>query len=133
MNFTLNPWSPDFWQQIVRLPLSGEVDQHIAPSFFSTNINVRGLGEPKLEQQIFTEVATYGKQLGELTDVVLSLAEAVNLTDCKSLQELKAIARGVEMKKQEYRESAQQRAVRAPQELADSDPDGLWRLISSYR
>ena len=133
MNSILDPWSADFWQQVVRLPWSGEVDQHIAPSLFSTSINVRGLGEPKLEQQIFTEVATYGKQLGELTDVVLSLAEAANLADCHALKELKAIARDVDKKKQEYRESAQQRAERALQELADSDPEGLSRLLSSYQ
>ena len=132
-NSMLNPWSTEFWQQFLNNPVNGEVDQEILPSWFSTNITVKGQGEPELEQKIVTDVATYGKQLGELTEVVLALAESTNLTGCKALQELRSIAEQVELTKQAHRKTVQQRAERALQELAESDPEGLSRLIASFQ
>jgi len=132
-NYMLNPWSTEFWQQFLNHPVSGEVDQEILPSWFSTNITVTGLGEPELEQKIVTQVATYGKQLGELTEVVLALAEASHLTGNEALQELRSIAEQIEQTKQAHRMSVQQRAERALQDLAESDPEGLSRLIASFQ
>lgn len=92
-----------------------------------------GLGDPELEWQIVTEVATYGKQIGELNDVVLALAESVNLADNQALNELRTIAEQIELTKQAHRESTQQRAEHALKELAESDPEGLSRLIVSFQ
>ena len=132
-NYMMYPWSTEFWQQFLSNPVNGVVDQEILPSWFSTNIKVTGLGDPELERQIVTEVATYGKQIGELTDVVLALAESANLTDNRALNELRTIAQQIELTKQVHRESAQQRAEHALQELAASDPEGLSRLIASFQ
>ncbi len=135
-HYLLNPWSTEFWQPFLSNPVKGEVDQDILPSWFSTYITVTGQGEPELEQKIVTEVATYGKQIGELTDVVLALAESANFTDSKAqeaVRELRSIEKKVELKKKAYRSTVQQRAERALQELAKSDPDGLAQLIDSFQ
>ncbi|MGQ7848050.1 hypothetical protein ACUNV4_26375 [Granulosicoccus sp. 3-233] len=132
-NYMLFPWSTEFWQLFLNNPMHGEVDQEILPSWFSTNIIVTGLGEPELEQRIVTEVATYGKQLGELTDVVLALAQTIKLTDSEALQELQTIAEQVESTKRAHRKSVQQRAELALKELAEADPEGLLRLMEAYQ
>lgn len=126
------PWTPRFWQQLVNLPLSGAVDQTISPNWFPTTITVTGLGEPALEQRIISEVATYGKQLGELTEVVLALAESVELKHCDALQELQQIVTRIDDKKKEHESLVHKRAQLALQKLAESDPDEFSRLIATY-
>jgi hypothetical protein len=67
------PWLWMFAPQ-VHFPWSGSVAQHIAPDthwFFS---GIRpGAGDARIEEQAFA-VASYGKQLGLITDVLLELA-----------------------------------------------------------
>lgn len=92
MSSAFEPWSSQFWRPFVQLPLSGAVDQSISPNWFPTNITVKGLGEQAFEQHIVSEVATYGKQLGELTDVVLALVESIEIEDCDAVLEFQVIA-----------------------------------------
>lgn len=61
-----------FWMPHLDFPLSGDVQQgwnllfrHISPQ----------AGRGLLEQKIFTETASYGTQLGLLTDVLMQLVE----------------------------------------------------------
>jgi hypothetical protein len=67
------PWLWMFAPQ-VHFPWSGSVAQHIAPDthwFFS---GIRpGAGDARIEEQAFA-VASYGKQLGLITEVLLELA-----------------------------------------------------------
>lgn len=69
------PWLWMFAPQ-VHLPWSGSVAQQIAPDthwFFS---GIRpDAGDARIEEQAFG-VASYGKQLGLITDVLLALAQA---------------------------------------------------------
>lgn len=69
---------PDF-----RLPLSGNVAQTINPwtVFFNptgsqlglVNINLGTSSNPAVEEQILSDVASYGKQLGRIEDVLMVL------------------------------------------------------------
>ena len=52
----------------LRFPLSGEVDQDLSTTFF--NGIKPGAGTPAIEKQVFDQ-ASYGKQLGWLTDILL--------------------------------------------------------------
>src|SRR5690349_13783394 len=52
--------------------LNGDVSQWF--KIFSPTVTVNGRGEPELEARIVREVATYGAQLGPLTQVVLAMA-----------------------------------------------------------
>ncbi len=66
-----------------KLPLSGDVVQSINPwtAVFSPsggqygliNINLGKSSEPKVEEEVLSDVATYGKQLGKIGDVLIVL------------------------------------------------------------
>ena len=70
---TSNPfgWFPG-WGADRAAPLSGDVSQWF--KIFSPTVTVNGRGEPELEARIVRDVATYGAQLGPLTQVVLAMA-----------------------------------------------------------
>jgi hypothetical protein len=66
---------------VFKLPLSGNVVQSINPftSFMTggqlglINIDIGQSTEPKVEQDVLTDVASYGKQLGRIGDALLVL------------------------------------------------------------
>ena len=69
---------PDF-----KLPLSGNVNQTINPwtMFFNpigsqiglVNVNLGNSSNPAVEEQVISDVASYGKQLGRIEDVLAVL------------------------------------------------------------
>ena len=97
---------------IFRLPLSGNVTQSILPwnwlfnpvgsQMGLVNIELGPSSNPAVEEEVLTEVASYGKQLGRIEDVLqvllahfhpekkLSAKEQAAIDDLKSL--LKDIA-----------------------------------------
>jgi hypothetical protein len=94
------------WAPHVEFPLSGNVTQDIEPvaNLFSKSIDP-GAGNPKIEQKAF-EVASYGQQLGLITEVLIEIAENVLPQKGKgheSLQRLKRIEAAIEkLKASEY-------------------------------
>ena len=59
-----------------KLPLSGDVTQTIAPwpMFFGpVNINLGQSSAPAVEQDVLSDVASYGKQLGRIGDALIVL------------------------------------------------------------
>ncbi|MDO8905403.1 hypothetical protein [Hydrogenophaga sp.] len=92
------PWLFVFapqWQ----LPFSGSVAQRIDPQthWFFDGIDASA-GDGRIERQAF-EVATYGRQLGLLTEVLVDLAEQIPLQSeaaAMSLKRLKAIQAEIE-------------------------------------
>ena len=66
-----------------KLPLSGDVVQSINPftafmtggQFGLININLGQSSEPKVEEEVLSDVATYGKQLGRIGDALIVLLE----------------------------------------------------------
>jgi len=123
------PWL-NLWpgaQASMDAPLSGDVSQWFR--IFSPTI-VNGAGEPALEREIVENVATYGKQIGELTDVVLALAAQGKLPETQALAELKTIAAAVAEKKAEYRQNALERARKAMDDLREHDPEGYALLLA---
>src|SRR5688572_2692710 len=123
------PWL-NFWPGApspVDAPLSGDVSQWF--KIFSPTI-VNGEGDPVLEREIVEDVATYGKQIGEITDVVLALAAHAKLPDNQALAELKDVAAKVAQKKAEYRQGVLERARKAMDELREHDPEGYALLLA---
>jgi hypothetical protein len=123
------PWL-NFWPPApasTDTPLSGDVSQWFR--IFSPTI-VNGQGDPVLEREIVENVATYGKQIGEITDVVLALAAHAKLPENQALAELKDIAARVAQKKAEYREGVLERARKAMDELREHDPEGYALLLA---
>ena len=95
-----------FWAPHVHLPWSGDVAQQIEPStqWFFGSIKP-GAGNARIEEKAFA-VASYGKQLGHIAEVLIDLAErSGNLGPqaADSLEELRRIRAEIdEVKKEEY-------------------------------
>lgn len=98
------PWL-FLWCPQVNFPLSGEVRQRFSPAIFFESI-APPTGEGTTEAKIFNEVASYGKQLGILNDLVLSMCErgAVSEHDAThALEQLKSIRVRIEVLKKELK------------------------------
>jgi hypothetical protein len=86
-----------------KLPLSGDVTQSINPftafmtggQFGLININLGQSSEPKVEAEVLSDVATYGKQLGRIGDVLIVLLahfhprQPLTADESKAIDELK--------------------------------------------
>jgi hypothetical protein len=85
------PWFWFFAPQI-HFPWSGSVAQQIAPEtdWFFTGI-APGAGDAQIERRAFA-VATYGKQLGLITEVLLDLAQQVAPTSPKARESVARLA-----------------------------------------
>lgn len=94
------------WAPHLQFPLSGNVSQDIEPvaSLFSGATDAEA-GDPRIEQKAF-DVASYGKQLGLITEVLIEIAEQSlpNNGDAnESLRRLKCIRAEIErVKSLEY-------------------------------
>jgi len=72
MTTTQSAFDPLLW--FFRAPLSGNVAQRITAPWFSPSLTVNYAGDPQVEDRVVTEVASYGKQLGWLTEIAIALA-----------------------------------------------------------
>ena len=87
------------WAPQVNLPWSGDVAQEIEPttSWFFRGIPARA-GDAGIEEKAFA-IASYGKQLGLITEVLIDLAEQVGTRSARSaesIDRLKLIAQAIE-------------------------------------
>ncbi|WP_372660053.1 hypothetical protein [Hydrogenophaga sp.] len=102
------PWLI-FWAPQVHFPWSGNVSQDIDPTthWFSQMIQP-GAGDARIEQKAFA-VASYGKQLGQLTEVLIAVAEQspdLSPEARKALDSLRHIRAEIEnIKQDEYQHS----------------------------
>jgi hypothetical protein len=97
-----------FWAPRVYLPWSGDVAQEIEPttSWFFQGIRPSA-GDAEIEQKAFL-IASYGKQLGLITEVLIDLAEQVGTKSAKSaesMDRLKLIREAIEQVKTAERAS----------------------------
>ena len=64
---------------IFHWPFSGAVNQAITAPWFSPSYTVNYAGDPTVEHRVVSEVASYGRQLGWLDEIVLALAKLLLL------------------------------------------------------
>src|SRR5687767_8039798 len=129
------PWYFN-WAPVVHYPWSGAVRQMIAPEtdwFF--NSIAPGGGNPRIEQRVFEEAASYGKQLGLITEVLLAAADESRLSEDgkKSLARLKEIAGRIEKIKAQERDAKHQRLKDSLLALRDSDRASFNTLLSEIQ
>src|SRR5215475_5683790 len=82
-----------FW--VFRSPLSGDVNQRITAPWFSPSLTVNYAGDPIIEDRVVTEVASYGRQLGWLTEIALALAQG-KPPPAKTVQSLENASAAIE-------------------------------------
>ena len=124
-----NPWWP-WGQSNVAEPLSGDVSQWFR--IFSPSITVEGRGDPDLEGRIVRDVATYGAQLGQISAIVLALADGEK-APAEELAKLRAIVDDIEKLKESYKQGALDRARAAMLALREDDPAGYTELLGSLK
>jgi hypothetical protein len=116
------------WAPQLHFPLSGSVAQEIDPTLFFAAIKP-GAGNGRIEKQAF-DVASYGKQLGLITDVLIELAERAEplAKSAEALTRLRKIRDGIEaIKNADARDSATDIAATL-QRLRRTDPQAYARL-----
>jgi len=115
-----------FW--IFRAPLSGNVAQRITAPWFSPSLTVNYAGDAAVEDRVVTEVASYGKQLGWLTEIAIALARNQPLP-VETLRRLEQASKDIEAIKKNVRPSAAEAARNALDRLERDDPDQYNKLL----
>lgn len=118
-----------FWAPQVHWPFSGAVTQDIAPEAFFGAIPARA-GDGQVERRAF-ELASYGRQLGWLTEALLAQAGHGVSAQAgeQALDKLAALRERIEALKAERHADLEADADAALQRLAAADPAALQRLL----
>jgi len=119
---TMQPWFPFTFN----FP-SGDVD---LASWFSPNLNVTYAGTPAIERDVVERVASFGKQLGIITDAVLEIAGE---RGGEKVKRLKQLAEEIEAVKARHKSDVRRAAKEAIERLAKTDESELKALLSRYR
>ncbi len=125
------PWVFN-WSPIVHWPLSGPVRQIIAPEtdwFFGRIAPDRG--DARIEQRVFEDVASYGRQIGLISELLRELARDAELSaeGKERLQRLDEIAERVEAVKEEERQRQRERLKQELLALQTQDADAFRQLL----
>ncbi len=118
-------------------PGAGGNWQSFDTRFLSPNVSVNFAGNPAVEREVNEDVASYGRQIGWLNDIVAALAAAAPDTLAavpaaeKSLIKLKAAQAKIEEIKQRRKTTALDSARDALANLGASDKDAYGRLVRS--
>ena len=128
------PWNW-MWAPQIHFPLSGDVEQDIAPSldWFFAGIKPDA-GISSIEKGVF-EKASYGKQLGMILDVLLPLAENNQLKSAEakqSLAKLKNLHDEIEQVKADKRKELETSAVKLLKKIEKTDKAMLQRVIEQF-
>ena len=123
----MNPWFYAF-----KAPWSGDVDQTINPvtSWFSPDVEFNFAGNKSIEAAVISEVASYGKQLGILTDAVMELAAG---KQGEAMMNLHKLAAEIESVKKKHKTELSDKAHRLLSELKQTDPELLKQVINEYK
>jgi hypothetical protein len=115
-----------FW--MFRLPLSGDVNQRITAPWFSPALTVNYAGDPVIEDRVVTEVASYGRQIGWLTEIAVALAKK-QLPPEETLRRLEKASHDINAIKQDVHRSSFDAANAALDRLERDDPEAYKNLM----
>jgi hypothetical protein len=115
-----------------RGPWSGDVAQRIMASWFSPSLTVNYAGDPAVEDRVVAEVASYGKQLGWLTEIAIALANRQPVP-AETLDRLEKAAKDIAAIKEQVGISAVEAAKDALDRLERHDPAQYRNLLRERR
>ena len=119
-----------FW--FFRWPLSGDVNQRIAAPWSSPTLNVNYAGDPVIEDRVVADVASYGRQLGWLSEIVIELAKNKRAPS-DTLKRLEDAAMKIAEIKKQRQKSTRDRAEEALDRLEREQPAQYKRLLRDRR
>ncbi|MCS0584312.1 hypothetical protein NX784_22230 [Massilia pinisoli] len=112
------------------LPWSGPVTQDLLDHWFSPAVTYNFAGNATIEKQVVESVASYGRQIGWLNDVVLALAEE-RTPDAATVGRMRETVRQVEALKAIHASSALADATDALTRLKKESPRSYHQLLLS--
>lgn len=126
-----------FFSPTFNLPGSGSIGRFSYHPYTTWEATALFRGDGQVEQQVYREVASPGRQLGRLTEVVLELAAALAKLDrdiaaSPNIAALQQMAQSVEGIKQNLRDDAGTAAREALEHLKATDEDEFRRLLRRY-
>lgn len=124
-------WPYSFFQAPGFLQAPKSLDQSINPGWFDVNIN-NYAGNPQIEKDVVEKVASFGKQLGILTDAVLELAGSKPRPDTSAVTRLRDIAEKIETLKTLNKTSLESEARSAMARLARLEPGKARSIAADY-
>jgi hypothetical protein len=107
------------------------LDQPINPGWFDVNIN-NFAGNPQIEKDVVEKVASFGKQLGIITEAVLELAGSKPRPDNSAVTRLRDIADKIEALKDLNKASLESEARSAMARLAKLEPAIARSIAAGY-
>lgn len=121
-----------YW--LFRALLSGNVGQDISAPWFSPTLNLHYAGDPAVETQVVHGVASYGKQIGWLNEVVLALAQQATLptTVLDTVGQMQDAAEHIETIKSWRRQDALATANASLERLRQEHPQAYEELLRAH-
>ncbi len=124
-------WSPN-----IHMPLSGAVDEDIDSTIITPNMSAyfKGITEQAGNRQVERQavaVASYGRQLGLITEVLIASAKKIGpLSDDaeSSLQRLEEIQDSIEQIKTKQAATDSQKIEQQLQDMMQNNPEEFLRL-----
>lgn len=110
----------------------GNLNQPILPGWSFGNVTVGYAGDPDIEKRVVEDVASFGKQIGIITDVVLELASGKPAAKNEPLAQLREIEAKVKAIKEQQKRSLSEKASDAMAKLAQSDGAAAERIARQY-
>ena len=107
------------------------LDQPINPGWFDVNIN-NYAGTPQIEKDVVEKVASFGKQLGIITEAVLELAGSKPRADNSAVTRLRDIAEKIEALKDLSKAALESEARSAMARLARREPAIARSIAAGY-
>ena len=127
----MNPWLFPWWGQL-KGPLSGNVTQDIAPvsSWLCPQFEFNFAGNRRVEAEVVADVASYGKQLGILSEAMLELADG---NKGEAVDRLKKLTNQIDEVKHRHEDRLEQKVKADLDQLKQQSPKALERLLNEYR
>jgi hypothetical protein len=122
-----NPFWPFPWPNFAPTSLN----QPILPDWSLQHITVNYQGDPAIEKDVAANVASYGKQLGIITEAVLALAGG-GPGEAKPIKRLREIRDEIEEIKSKHRGDLATSAREAMKALAEKDRAAARRIGASF-
>jgi hypothetical protein len=127
----MNPWLFPWWG-LLKGPLSGDVTQDISPinSLLSPQVEFNFAGNRRIESEVMADVASYGKQLGILSEAVLEIADGKS---GKAVARLQKLANQIDKVKSQHEDRLEQKVKNDLDQLKEKNPKALERLLKEYQ
>jgi len=116
----------------LRLPASGDVWQKVTniTDWFSPKVEMNFAGDPQIEQEVNANVASYGRQIGVLTEAVIALAQPDKAALDKAVTRLKEFQAEIEAIKKRRAPDLEEGVLDAMSRLKSTDKDAYERVLT---